>query len=692
MNSKRVTTLMRNSGKAQLFFLLSSFLTGSVSFAHEPIEKFMDMPLADLLSMEVTSVSKKKQRLDETAAAIFVITREDIRRSGVTSIPEALRLAPGLQVAHIDANKWAISSRGFNNQFANKLLVMIDGRTIYTPSFSGVYWDAQDTLLEDIDRIEVIRGPGATVWGANAVNGVINIITRNATQTEGGLVSLTAGNQEKALASFRYGTRIGDQTAARVYVKYADHDTSWYPSKYSEAGDGWQSLRAGFRADGELSQRDLWTIQGDIYDSDENQTVLEWKDPSVPENAVYAPFYALPGVKDTVDSSGWNLLARWERNASTDSNTQLQIYLDHTDRSEIIIGQTHDTLDIDFQQQFRPLPSHDLIWGLGYRHITDDFDNTFLGIMIPERSTMNLYSAFVQDEIVLSPEQWRLILGSKFEHNDYTGFEVQPSLRMLWTPDSHNTFWGAVSRAVRTPSRLERGSRMVSFVVPPIPPYLPQPTVLHSLGNEDFDSEKMLAYELGYRSHPRENISLDLALFYNDYDNLQSFESVQPQSLLSDVIFDNKLSSHSYGLELVLDWWPLDWWRLQTSYSYLHISVSPDRNSVDPDNNNTLYEKSSPDNQLSVRSMMDLRDDLKLDLWVSYVDELRRTAYSLIDSSVPAYTSFNARLAWTPARNIELSLVGQNLFDEHHPEFIGENFLTPTEVKRSWHVQMRWDF
>ena len=692
MNNEILTTLMRNSGKAQLFVLLSTFLTGSVSFADEPVENFMDLPLADLLSMEVTSVSKKKQRLDETAAAVFVITQEDILRSGVTSIPEALRLAPGLQVARIDANKWAISSRGFNSQFANKLLVMIDGRTVYTPSFSGVYWDAQDTLLEDIDRIEVIRGPGATVWGANAVNGVINIITREAAQTEGGFLSLAAGNQEKALTGFRYGARIGDQGAARFYVKYADHDASWAPSINSEGEDGWQSLRAGFRADGQLSQQDLWTVQGDIYDTDGDQLVMEWKDPSVPENAVYAPFYALPGVKDSVESSGWNLMARWEHSASADSNTQLQVYLDHTDRSEIIIGQTHDTLDIDFQHQFRPLPAHDLIWGLGYRRIRDDFDNTFLGNMIPEKSTRNLYSAFVQDEITLSPERWRLILGSKFEHNDYTGFEVQPSVRMLWTPDAHNTFWGAVSRAVRTPSRLERGSSMVSFIVPPIPPYLPQPTVLHSLGNENFDSEKMLAYELGYRTHPRENISLDLALFYNDYDDLQSFESVQPQNLLSDVTFDNRLSSNSYGLELVLDWWALDWWRLQTSYSYLHVSVSLDKNSNDPDNNNTLYEESSPDHQFTIRSMMDLRDDLALDMWVSYVDELRRTAYSLTDSSVPAYTSFNARLAWTPVRNIELSLAGQNLFDDHHPEFVGENFLTPTEVERSWHVQLRWDF
>ncbi len=656
------------------------------------MDAYLDAPLEDLLSMEVTSVAKKKQALNEVAAATFIITSEDIRRSGVSSIPEALRLAPGIQVARIDANKWAISSRGFNSQFANKLLVMIDGRTVYTPAYSGVYWDAQDTLLEDVDRIEVIRGPGAAVWGANAVNGVINIITRHAGQTEGGFATVATGSEEKALVGLRYGASLGENASARFYAKYNDRDASLLSGSTGEAGDDWLSRRAGFRMDGRVSVENHWTVQGDFYDLRENQRVVQWLDPQDPVNAPYAPFYMIPGVEDEVSSTGWNLLGRWEHMISETSNFQFQLYFDHTDRSELIIDQVHDTLDIDFQHQFRPLPGHDVIWGLGYRYISDQFNNSFQGQMIPDSSTRDLFSAFIQDEIELIPDAWRLIIGSRFEHNDYTGVEVQPSVRLLWTPDARSTLWGAVSRAVRTPSRLERGSQMISMIVPAMPPYLPQPTVLHSLGNEHFDAEKLVAWELGYRVQPRENLSLDLALFYNEYDDLQSFESIYPSLPVSDVRFDNKLAADSHGLELVADWWPLDWWRLQGSYSYLQVSVLPSIHSRDPEGNNTLLEDSSPTHQFSLRSMMNLRDDLLLDLWLYHVSELERTAYSRPDLSVPAYTSFNLRLAWMPYKNLEFSLVGKNLFDDRHLEFVGENFLTVTELERAWQIQVRWDY
>jgi len=675
-----------------LLLSLSGILACGFAEGEEPLDGFLDAPLEELLSMEVTSVAKKSQPINEVAAAVFVITSEDIRRSGVTGIPEALRLAPGIQVARIDANKWAVTSRGFNNQFANKLLVMIDGRTVYAPSFSGVYWDAQDTLLEDIDRIEVIRGPGASVWGANAVNGVINIITRDASDTKGGFITASTGNQERILAGVRYGVSLDNGGAARFFVKYSDHDASYLPATGGDGGDDWNSLRAGFRADGWFSGEDRWTFQGDLYDASENQLLNKWVDPTDPENGIYAPFYLIPNTPDDIDSSGWNLLGRWEHEISEHAGTRLQIYFDHTERSELIIGQVHDTLDVDFQHQFQPWPGHDLIWGLGYRRIRDDFDNGFLGAMIPTSSTRDLYSAFIQDEIELVPQRWRLTLGSKFEHNDYTGFEVQPTARLLWTPDYSHTLWGAISRAVRTPARLERGSQMVSVIVPAMPPFLPQPRVLHSLGSGKFDSEKLIAYELGYRSQPRENLSLDLALYYNDYDDLQSFEAVRPADLLSDVTFDNRLTASSYGMELVLDWWPMDWWRLQSTYSYIHISISPAVGSRDPDKNNVLPEKSSPDHQFSIRSMMNLREDISLDLWLYYVDELERTAYSRLDSPVAGYTSFNARIAWRPLQRMELSLAGQNLFDSHHPEFIGENFLAVTEVERSWYAQFRWHF
>ena len=435
--------------------LLSSILLANPVQASGSMDNYLDLPLEDLLSMEVTSVSKKKQRLTEAAAAVFVITQEDIRRSGVTSIPEALRLAPGLQVAKIDANKWAISSRGFNTQFVNKLLVLIDGRSVYTPSYSGVYWDAQDTLLEDIDRIEVIRGPGATLWGANAVNGVINIITKQAGDTQGGLMVASAGNEEKVIAGLRYGAELNKNTHGRLYLKFNERDSSYAPGLDDEAGDDWKSLRGGFRIDSQPSDKDRWTVQGDVYEADENQTLNLWRDPSDPSNLNFAPFYLDANTADEIESSGWNLLTRWDHLLSNTSNITLQLYYDHTKRAENFLLQEQDTLDIDFQHQLEVFGNHDLVWGLGYRHIEDEFSNTYIVAFLPDSGSSDLFSAFLQDEIELLPDRLRLTLGSKFEQNDFTGFEVQPSARLIWLPTERSTLWGSVSRAVRTPSRLE---------------------------------------------------------------------------------------------------------------------------------------------------------------------------------------------------------------------------------------------
>lgn len=667
--------------------LFSSILLGTSAQASESVEDYLELDLEDLLSMEVTSVSKKKQQLNETAAAIFVITQEDIRRSGVTSIPEALRLAPGIQVAKIDANKWAISCRGFNTQFVNKLLVLIDGRSVYSPTYSGVYWDAQDTLLEDIDRIEVIRGPGATMWGANAVNGVINIITKQVTDTQGGLLIAGAGNEEKVIAGLRYGAELNENTHGRVYLKFNERDSSYAPGLDDEAGDDWKSLRGGFRIDSQTSVSDRWTVQGDIYDANENQTLNLWKDPSDPDNGGFAPYFLAANMPDEIESSGWNLLTRWDRQISNDSNTTLQLYYDHTKRAESFLEQEQDTLDIDFQHQLNLIGNHDLVWGLGYRHIEDNFSNTYNVSFLPDSSSFDLFSVFLQDEIELLPDRLRLTLGAKFEQNDFTGFEIQPSARLVWMPTERSTLWGSVSRAIRTPSRLETSSRIVSRIIPLPPTYTP--TAINTVGNEDFSSEKLLAYEVGYRIQPRENASIDLAVFYNDYDNLQTFE--RSSSVPTDIVFDNKLSAHSYGLELVVDWLPAEWWRLQTNYSYLQISAQLDGDSNDPVGVLNIVEDSSPQHQVSLRSMMDLSHRVSLDLWVHYVDELKRTSYSIVQP-VSDYTSLNARVAWKPLENLELSLVGHNLLDNHHEEFVGENLLIQTEVERSIYGKIRWNF
>ncbi len=666
---------------------VSAFWAASVS-ASSSVDDYINLPLEELLSMEVTSVAKKKQSLKEVAAAVYVITAEDIRRSGVTSIPEALRMAPGIQVARMDGNKWAISSRGFNSQFANKLLVMIDGRTVYTPSYSGVYWDAQDTMMEDIERIEVIRGPGASVWGANAVNGVINVITKNARQTLGGLLVAGAGNEEKSFASLRYGAELNQDVAARFYLKYNDRDSS-YAADLNNGGDDWDSIRSGFRFDVKASDADVWTFQGDVYDASENQRVNLWKDPADPANAVYAPFYLNPNAADQIDSSGWNLLGKWEHTISATANMNLQIYYDYTERKEAFVEQFNDTLDIDFQHQFKMLQSHDIVWGVAYRRIKDKFNNTFAFMFQPDSTTTDLYSAFIQDEIELLPNSLRLTLGSKFEYNEYTDMEIQPSARLLWLLDERNTVWASVSQAVRSPSRMDRTGIFTSYIVP-LPPPAVSPMVLQAYGNDDFKSEKLLAYELGYRFNPQENLSFDLSVFYNEYDDLQNYEQTTTAPL-SDVWFANNITSHSYGLELATEWRPLEWWRIQSNYSYIEISARLEKNSSDISETDQFLEGSSPEHQFSIRSMMDLPHNIALDVWVYYVSELNKTNVTR-STTIPDYTSFNLRLAWEPVKNIEIAFIGQNLLDSHHPEFTGENVLIETEVERSVFGQVRWNY
>ncbi len=684
----------RKRANGTLLVLCSSLLISPPTWAKETVESFLDLPLEDLLSMQVTSVSKKKQSISEAPAAVYVITQEDIQRSGVTSIPEALRMAPGIQVARIDANKWAISSRGFNTQFANKLLVLIDGRSVYTPSYSGVYWEIQDTLLEDIDRIEVIRGPGATLWGANAVNGVINIITKQASDTHGGVVVAGAGNEEKAFAGLRYGGALNASTHGRFYLKFNDRDSSYATVLQDEAGDDWLSKRAGFRLDGELSEADSWTLQGDVYQTDQNQ-IMEylWKDPYDPANSIYAPLYDGNYTPDAFESSGWNLLGRWEHSFSEDSASSLQVYYDHTDRDEDVIRQINDTLDIDFHHRFKPMERHDVVWGLGYRRVSDEFGNTFAASLLPAEGVNELYSAFVQDEIELVPDRLRLTLGSKFEMNDYTGFEVQPSIRLLWRASETSSYWASVSRAVKTPARLEDGSRIVAQVVPAVPGVIPFPVVFTTTGNNEFESETQIAYELGYRVQPRENISFDLALFYNNYDNLLSFERDLTSTLAStvtDASFDNKMALHSYGLELASDWRPKEWWRLQANYAFIRLSGEVDNDSQDLISVPTI-EGSTPRHQVSIRSHMDLVHNWSLDLWANWTDKLKRSSLS-DEVETPAFTSLNARLAWQPAKNLELSLTGRNLLDSRHQEFVAENLITETQVERSIFAQVRWKF
>jgi len=674
--------------------------------AADALDDYLSLDLQELLSLEVTSVAKKKQRLSDTAAAIHVITNEDIRRSGVTSIPEALRLAPGIQVARIDSNKWAISSRGFNSQFANKLLVLIDGRSVYTPTYSGVYWEVQDVLLEDVDRIEVIRGPGATIWGANAVNGVINIITRSADQTQGSLVQLGAGNEEKALVTMRRGFEFGDDHYGRVYAKFNRRDSSYSSELDGDGGDDWEKAQAGFRLDMALRDDSSLTLQGDVYQADQNQTLHNvYLDPLDPANQPPDPQhpYVIPFLEDDFESSGYNLLLRWNREGDG-SSTHLQVYLDHTDRDEFVVRQQVDTLDIDFSQNLSLGQRHDLVWGFGYRYIDDEFSNTYRTIFYEDPEYPELYNLFVQDEYVLG-EGLSLTAGIKWEYNKITGTETQPSLRLLWTPDDTRSWWAAASRAVHTPSRLESASSIVAYLLPPDPadPNYPLPMTLRVDGNPDIVSETVDAFELGYRVRPNESLSLDVALFSNRYDELMTFEALSYQSfpvpdpfhpgeyiyLPTAMTYGNKREATSRGLELNLDWQARENWRLKFNYSWLDIDSE-----VDADSNDRLgdevIEGSAPRYQWSIRSQHNIRADLSMDLWIYHVDDLPLSGYSQ-PRVIPAYTSFNMRLAWR-RDNLEMSLSGFNLLHDRHPEFASENILVLTEVERSLMATLRWDF
>lgn len=588
----------------------------------------------------VSTVSRREQKVKETDAAVYVITQEDIRRSGANSIPEILRIVPGVNVARIDANKWAISIRGFNNRYADKLLVLIDGRTVYTPLFAGTYWDVQDTLLEDVERIEVIRGPGGALWGANAVNGIINIITKHAKDTQGGLVTGSAGSEERGMGGIRYGWKIGDNAYCRVYSKYYNHDDFTLASG-DNANDQWEMERGGFRIDWDLSTKDLLTFQGDMYSGDEGET-NNYRQSS------------------NTDVSGGNIRTRWKHPLSDTSDLTLQAYYDRTNRTTSSLEELRDTFDLDFQHRFRPVDHHELIWGLGYRFTQDDTRN-FGGFSLDPRSRGdNLFSIFAQDEISLLEDRVRVTLGSKLEHNDYTGFEIQPNIRVYWTLTQNQSLWAAVSRAVRTPSRVEANS-IIDYS-----PYY------YFTGNDNLESEDLLAYEAGYRIQLNKRLSLDIATFYNVYDNLIND--------VNDTTFENVYKSETYGVETTINWNVIDPWKLTAGHTCFRENFFGF--------SGTEFYADDPRNQWNIRSLINLPHHTEFDTTLYYVDGI--TLHDP-DMDISEYFRFDMRLGWHITKFTELSLVGTNLLDNEHYEFSARS-VAPTQIERAVYVKFTWAF
>lgn len=644
-----------------------------VASADKPGKDLAEMSLEDLMQVQVTSVSKKQERGWDAAAAITVVTGDDIRRSGATSLAEALRLVPGLDVAKLDANKWAISVRGLNDRFANKLLVLIDGRTVYTPLFAGVFWEAQDVLLEDVDRIEVIRGPGGTMWGANAVNGVINVITKKAGETQGGVAVAGSGTEERGFGGFRYGGKLSDRSQYRLYLKYFDRDAGTLKS--SEPGeDGWHVGQLGFRSDTAFSDDDTLTVQGDFYYGDSGSIFV------LP--SLWPPFkYEQAGG---CLYSGENILARWEHRSSESSTTQLQVYYDQTRRRDMLSGHRNDTWDMDLQQRIELSDRHSVVWGVGWRFLRHVSQPTWYISLEPSTCDNWIASTFVQDEISLADNRLRLTIGSKFEYNDYSEFEAQPNVRLAWLPNEKHTVWAAVSRAVRTPSRSERDVRLNAIGAPFL--------LGSNFGNPDLKTEELLAYEIGYRVNPLKHITFDLTAFYNQYDKLRTIELSTPflellplpPHLVLPFIGANNMEAESYGAELAVEWQPVSSCRVRAWYSRLMIRTGLHAKGLDIVSETGA--DSAPQSQFGLRISADLRKDLELDAVLRYVD-------AIPSLHVDAYPSLDLRLGWHPNDALEIAVVGQSLLRNQHGEFTPSLVTTVSaEVDRGVYGEITWRF
>jgi iron complex outermembrane receptor protein len=596
------------------------------------LRKLKKLSLEELMNVEVTSISMRPEKLTEVASAVQIITGEDIHRSGVTRLPEALRLVSNLQMGQANSHDWAITARGFNGLpsaggiLANKLLAMVDDRIIYNPLFGGVYWDVQNVLLQDVDRVEVVSGPGGTLWGANAVNGVINVVTKSAKETQGLYASGAAGSFLKNTSQLRYGFRIDSTIFFRVYGQHFDQKNTVLENGKG-AQDAWNMNQGGFRMDYYPSKANTLTLQGDFYGGNENDS-----------------------IKNT-NTDGQNILGRYKHNFSDQSNLIVRAYYDRTWRKTPNSVQPFfyelNTYDFDIQHRFPIGEKHSILWGGAYRLQKDRTASTFnpprtAPSFDPINRDMPLYSGFVQDEIALIPNLIKLTAGSKFLHNVFSGFEIQPSARVAWTLNNRNTIWTAVSRAVRIPTRFDSD--------------------ITTRATQRFSSEKITAYEIGYRVRPIDQLSLSFSTFYNQYSNLRSIDtlsSAPPPTL----VLANSQRAESWGFEFSGNFRATDWWRLRGGFTYFDKNISPTSAKVLPISG--AFEGVDPKNIFMFQSVMDLPNNLQFDLVGRYADALPPIAAST--PGVPSYFTFDTRFAWQ-FKSFEISVVGQNLWENQHSE------------------------
>ncbi|WP_310565940.1 TonB-dependent receptor domain-containing protein [Hydrogenophaga sp.] len=626
------------------------------------------LSLEELMSIEVSSAARKPQPLLDTATAMHVLNRDDIRRSGASTLPELLRLVPGVQVSRIDASRYAISIRGFASRYAGKLLVLQDGRALFSPLFNGTFWEAQDRVLDDIERIEVIRGPGGTMWGANAFNGVINIITRQAQDTQGTLVQTLAGSEESGVA-LQHGGALGENGHYRAWAKAGHHRALQQPDGQA-AHDALHQRRAGFRIDRQPDARDRVTVQGEVHEV--HADVIELATSLATPGAHFAP--------STQVESGAHLLLRWERTVGPDHHWQLQAYVDRMRARTDALDMAVQTVDLEFQQRLRLNPAHELTWGAGLRHVNDRTRGSFTLSLDPAATHSQVHNAFVQDEIALG-EAVHLTLGSKFEHNGTTGLETQPGARLHWRASPSDSFWAAVSRAVETPSRASQHSRVHFRVEPPGSPFNPTPfpIAVGLRGNPGVVSQELVAREFGYRGLFGPDLCVDLAVFHNRYDRLVAVEGLTGVPGQPTYGFANGLSGHAYGVELSGVWQVAPTWRLSGSVSTLRMKLGPHPN-------DSAFGKpgESPGHMVQLHAQHDLAHNLDFDAHLYRQGRLPFAA-------IPAHTRLDLRLGWRVRPGLELALTGHNLLQRRHTEFTAAH-LQASDIPRSWSLQSHWRF
>ncbi|HEY4382243.1 MAG TPA: TonB-dependent receptor [Acidobacteriaceae bacterium] len=630
------------------------------------------LSLAQLANVEVTTASKEPEQIWQTPAAIYIITQNDIRRSGATTLPELLSHVPGVEVARIDSDHWAVGVRGFGGEFSKSLLVLIDGRSVYSPLFAGVYWQVQDTLLEDIDRIEVIRGPGGTIWGANAVNGIINVITKNAKDTHGALNSLGGGSVDQGIGASRFGGATHKGFDYRVFGKGFIRGPESHPDGVNF--DEWRMGQLGFRTDWQISRRDTLNFQGDMYlgRDGERVAVSSYSPPSVA--VLNAPH----------NTSGGNITANWRRQIGEHSDIEARGYFDRTTRLSPQLNEIRNTFDTDLLYHVLMRGRQNILLGVGARWSPDNITQKYATLDFePHQETDSIYSWFVQDQIAIAPAKLSLILGSKFEHNNRSGFEYQPNGRLLWTPTTHQTVWAAVTRAVRTPSRLDQDLQLTDFVK------ASPPVFLRVVGDKNFRSERLLGTEVGYRALLANRLYFDVSIFRNDYNDLYGYgpgslileSTPAPVHFILQEPLANALKGDTSGGEIAPDWRPASWLELKGSYSYLHLHVHDKPGFTD--NQNTVADNgSSPHHQVVIQPLISLPRRFEVDAAYRYVS-------ALPSQNVKAYHTADVRLGWHASHDWELSVVGRNLFQPRHAEF-GSDVNTIVGIKRDVYAKVTW--